>query len=527
MAERRQVTWRGKEEVRLERLQAPRSEEAEQALLGAILRDSEALNRALEVLDDPSAFYVPRHRLIYEAMLALYEQSQPCDITTAANQLQKMATLEKIGGRVYLVELVEGVASTANVVTYANIVLEKWLLRRLIRTADEIAESCRTEDEAVDALLDKAESVVEAATTRQDAAEQLREIVATVGQEGQPGEQVRCVVAVSMLNEGWDAHNVTHILGVRAFGSQLLCEQVVGRGLRRMDYTVDKETGLLTEEYVDIYGVPFSLIPFKGRTTQGKAPEDKPKNHVRALPERAHFEIKFPVVEGYAFALRRNVITADLDAIDPLVIAPEREPTAVFVKPRVGYQMGQPSLSGPGEFQVQDRQAYYASTHVQTIAFEIARQIVTVLDGAEFQNPALKGDPKLRGQSRHQLFPQVLRLVYAYIEQRVNCRGVDPRELGQERYTQLIVERLLAAIKPDDDAGEAPLLPILNRYQPTGSTAQVDFKTTRPCFTTVYSHINLVAADTARWEQSAAFRLEAAAQQGLSLIHISEPTRPY
>ncbi len=76
---------------------------------------------------------------------------------------------------------------------------------------------------------------------------------------------MRCVVSVAMLNEGWDAHNVTHILGVRAFGSQLLCEQVVGRGLRRIDYTADPQTGMLTEEYVDIYGVPFSLIPFKGR----------------------------------------------------------------------------------------------------------------------------------------------------------------------------------------------------------------------------------------------------------------------
>ncbi|RLC87643.1 MAG: hypothetical protein DRI37_06030 [Chloroflexi bacterium] len=352
--------------------------------------------------------------------------------------------------------------------------------------------------------------------SKQEAAEQLRRIVATVGQPGEPGEQVRCVVAVSMLNEGWDAHNVTHILGVRAFGSQLLCEQVVGRGLRRMDYTVDKDSGLLTEEYVDIYGVPFSLIPFKGRPTQGKAPEDRPKNHVRALPERVQFEIKFPVVEGYAFALRRNVITADVDAIEPLVIAPEHEPTAVFVKPRVGYEIGYPSLAGPGEFQVQDRQAYYASTHMQTIAFEIARQIVTVLGGAQFDNPALKGDPQLRGQSRHQLFPQVLRLVHAYVQRRVDYRDIDPRELGQERYTQLIVERLLAAIKPDDGAGEAPLLPILNRYQPTGSTAEVDFKTTRPCFVTTFSHINLVAADTARWEQSAAFRLEAAVQKGLA-----------
>src|SRR5207253_4294051 len=110
--------------------------------------------------------------------------------------------------------------------------------------------------------------------TRQDAAEELRRVVSTVGKPGQPGEHVRCVVSVAMLNEGWDANNVTHILGLRAFGSQLLCEQVVGRGLRRMDYTPDPKTGLLTAEYVDIFGVPFSLIPFKGREPGGSAPPD-------------------------------------------------------------------------------------------------------------------------------------------------------------------------------------------------------------------------------------------------------------
>ena len=130
--------------------------------------------------------------------------------------------------------------------------------------------------------------------TRNDAAEQLRRIVATVGVKGEPGEQVRCVVSVAMLNEGWDAHNVTHVLGLRAFGSQLLCEQVVGRGLRRMDYTVDPQTGMLTEEYVDIYGVPFSLIPFKGRETKAPAPVDRPKNHVRALDERARLRNPLP-----------------------------------------------------------------------------------------------------------------------------------------------------------------------------------------------------------------------------------------
>src|SRR5205807_8152001 len=159
---------------------------------------------------------------------------------------------------------------------------------------------------------------------QQDAAEALRKVVATVGKCGEPGEHVRCVVSVSMLTEGWDANNVTHILGVRAFGSQLLCEQVVGRGLRRMDYTPDPTTGLLTEEYVDVYGIPFSVIPYKGRPLQAKAPEDRPKNHVRPLPERAGFELRFPVVEGYAFGLSRNAIRCPVAEVEPLVLEPNR-----------------------------------------------------------------------------------------------------------------------------------------------------------------------------------------------------------
>ncbi len=145
--------------------------------------------------------------------------------------------------------------------------------------------------------------------SRKDAAEELRHIVATIGKPGEPGEKVRCVVSVNMLSEGWDANNVTHILGLRAFGSQLLCEQVVGRGLRRLDYTPDPETGFLTPEYVDIFGVPFSLIPFKGKQPKtGPDPVDKPKNEVKSLPERKAFEIRFPVVEGYAIALKKNII---------------------------------------------------------------------------------------------------------------------------------------------------------------------------------------------------------------------------
>ena len=94
----------------------------------------------------------------------------------------------------------------------------------------------------------------------------LREVMNTVGKPGKLGEQVRCVVSVSMLTEGWDANTVTHILGVRAFGTQLLCEQVVGRGLRRTSY-VPNDDGLLEPEYAEVYGVPFSFIPTSGSAT--------------------------------------------------------------------------------------------------------------------------------------------------------------------------------------------------------------------------------------------------------------------
>ena len=330
---------------------------------------------------------------------------------------------------------------------------------------------------------------------RTQAAEDLRQIVATIGKPGKPGEQVRCVVSVAMLNEGWDANNVTHILGLRAFTSQLLCEQVVGRGLRRMNYTPDPETGLLTEEYVDVYGIPFSVIPFKGRRPGAPAP-DPPKNHIRAMPERKDYEIRFPVVEGYAFALRKNEIKADIKSMEQLFVEPEQTPTAVFVKPAVGYETGNPSALGPGQFKEQNRQEYYRTTHIQAIKFEIARRIVLNLVGGGVFQPDRTSNPKLRLQSRHRLFPQVYRLVDAYVETKVDFHGCNPCEIGHERYTTRIVERLMAAIQPNEVEGETPLLPIRNRYKPTGTSAEVDFMTTRSCHGTERSQINQVVLDT-------------------------------
>ena len=340
-------------------------------------------------------------------------------------------------------------------------------------------------------------------TTGANGSEVLRRIVDSVGKEGEPGEQVRCVVSVQMLTEGWDANNVTHILGLRAFESQLLCEQVVGRGLRRMDYTPDPETGMLTEEYVDVYGIPFSVIPYKGRPQGRPEPGDRPKHHVRAMPERGHFEIRFPLVEGYTFDLKRNLIKADISVMDRLNLEPNHDPTATFIKPRVGYDMGVPTLFGPGDFEVQDREAFYESTHLQQIKFQIARHVVDDLTG--YTGNGANTNTRF---ARHLLFPQVYRLVDEYVGTKIDFWQEDERELGLERYMKIVAGRLMSAIEPNDEEGEPPLLPILNRYRPIATTAGVDFKTVQRVHDTAKSHLNQVVLDTRTWESAAAFRLE-------------------
>lgn len=354
-------------------------------------------------------------------------------------------------------------------------------------------------------LLAEAESS-DPMTTRKTAAEELRRIISTVGKPGEPGEHVRCVVSVSMLTEGWDANNVTHVLGIRAFGSQLLCEQVVGRGLRRMNYEPDPATGLLTEEYVDVYGIPFSVIPFKGRPVNQPTPEDKPKHRVWAMPEREAMEIRFPIVEGYVFKTTKGVLRCDVEKIEPLSINPKLEPTTTFLRPTAGYLDTQAQGIVPFEFVPQDRSAYYANTHFQGILFQIAQKIVDDLLAPSMASADRKSRV-MRLQSRHQLFPQVLSFVREYVDRRVNFNGVDRRELGLEKYVTLIVERIREAIEPDTSVGEPPLLPILNRYRPVGRTSSVDFPTTRPVVPTQKSHVNLVVVHS-NWEAEATKKLD-------------------
>lgn len=158
-----------------------------------------------------------------------------------------------------------------------------------------------------------------------------REKFNTVGKEGREGQDVRCVIGVNMLSEGWDARNVTHILGLRAFTSQLLCEQVVGRGLRRMSYDVDPDTGLFTPEYVTVFGVPFTILPIEGEEGGPRAPQP-PKTKIEPIQERTALEIRWPHVLRVERKLQ-YYLSIDWDKIEKLVISPENTPTLVEIAP--------------------------------------------------------------------------------------------------------------------------------------------------------------------------------------------------
>lgn len=152
------MAYRTENKSDVDKLQPPHSLDAEQAVLGSVLKDQESVLRAIEVLNDPFLFYYPKHQMIYKSILTLYENSEPCDITTVSDALFKDGNLEQIGGRVYLVELVESIASTANITAHCNIVLEKATLRRLIQTSNEIIRSCYAMEQPAEDLLDSAES---------------------------------------------------------------------------------------------------------------------------------------------------------------------------------------------------------------------------------------------------------------------------------------------------------------------------------------------------------------------------------
>jgi type III restriction enzyme len=453
------------------------------ALIPKYFRLWEAINQSLPVSERQTA----RRRAKPESVL---REAEGAIATLASEWKRTFDEFQRSGSPVPPVMIAVCDNTDLAKIVYEHIASGKVLSELQNQPAAEVTLRIDTK------LLKEAESAADG-ETKQQAAERLRKTVDTVGKtewdgEGDPpGKHIRCVVSVGMLTEGWDAQNVTQILGLRAFTSQLLCEQVVGRGLRRMNYDDFSEP-----EYVDIYGVPFEVIPVKKKPLS-RTEVLKVSTLVRALRERKHLEITFPRVEGYVFDVRQR-IRVNWDEVPYLVIDPSTEPTEVQVKPAVGYRIGRPDRLSPGEEVLHDRNPFYRENRLQATVYEIAAEITNRLKGKREE-----------WQIRHILFPQVLNIVWHYLEERVRVSAqATLQEVALEKYQQRIVERLTEAIEPDTEAGEPPILPIIERFRPIGSTAEVLFRTVRQCVGTTKSHISHVVLDAPKWEHSVAYQLE-------------------
>ena len=321
----------------------------------------------------------------------------------------------------------------------------------------------------------------------------LREVMNTVGKPGKLGEQIKCVVSVSMLTEGWDANTVTHIMGIRAFGTQLLCEQVVGRGLRRMSYSAEKcrlatekgeiEFDAFPTEYAEVYGVPFSFIPCSGSTPNPKP--GPPPTHVRALEDRIACEITFPRIDGYRYELPAERLHAKFEAASRLALTTAHVPTKVENAPIVG----ESSIHTLDELKAKRE---------QQVVFLIAKLILERFfrDDQDALKPWL--------------FPDLLEIVRRWMNECLTLKdNTFPQLLLLIENAHDAADRIYKAIVAAD-SGSKRLLPIPKPYDTVGSTRHVSFDTVRPTYRTDPSkcHISHVVADTGSWEQKMAQTLE-------------------
>lgn len=277
--------------------------------------------------------------------------------------------------------------------------------------------------------------------------------------------------------------------------SQLLCEQVVGRGLRRTTYELGGN-GLMTEEVAKVFGVPFEIVPFKSNPAAAPKPPQK-RHRVQALPGRARLEIRFPRVERYRQAIR-NRVTIDWDSVAPLFLDPMKIPPEVEVKASLPGNSGRPSLTGPGRLERVDLNPFRRGRREQTLVFEMASDLTkSYVNGGSCEAPA------------HVLFPQIAGIVARYLKEKVvPVRPAERVDLFLSPYYGWAIERLTSSIRPDTAGGEAPEVPIYETSRGPGSTADVDYWTSKDVREVTRSHLNYVVADTKRWEQSAAYILD-------------------
>lgn len=280
----------------------------------------------------------------------------------------------------------------------------------------------------------------------------LREVMNTVGKAGQLGDSVRCVVSVSMLTEGWDAQNVTHVLGVRAFGTQLLCEQVIGRALRRQSYELNEEN-LFNVEYADVLGIPFDFT-----AKPVVAPPQPPREtiQVKAVrPDRDHLEIRFPRVAGYRVELPEERLSAEFNDDSVLQLTPD------LVGPSITRNSG---IIGEA---VDLNLEHLGDLRRSTLLFHITQRLLYT----KWRDPG--EEPKLY------LFGQLKRITKQWLDSCLICRGdTYPAQLMYQELADMACERITAGITRAL-ADERPMKAVLDPYNPTGSTIHVKFNTSK------------------------------------------------
>ena len=285
-----------------------------------------------------------------------------------------------------------------------------------------------------------------------DDASLLREVMNTVGKSGRLGDSIRCVVSVSMLTEGWDTNTVTHVLGVRAFGTQLLCEQVIGRALRRQSYELNEE-GLFNVEYADVLGIPFD---FNAKPVV--APPQKPREtiHVKAVrPDRDALEIRFPRVQGYRTELPEERLTAEFNDDSILELTPDLVGATETRQSGIIGATVDLNLVHTGD--VRPSQVLYElSSHLLMTRFRDAN-----------------GEPQLH------LFGQLKRIARQWLDGYLVCKGgTYPAQLKYKTLADTACERIMAGITRAL-IGSRPIHAVLDPYNPTGSTAHVNFNTSK------------------------------------------------
>lgn len=311
-----------------------------------------------------------------------------------------------------------------------------------------------------------------------------------------PGRDIRCIVSVAMLVEGWDANTVTHIVGLRPFGSQLLCEQVVGRALRRASYVVDEDTGLFTEETAKVFGVPFELIPFKKRKV-GPPRDPSEQHHIFSMPERERYRIDFPVVMGYQEVSQFDVVI-DWSQVATVTINPMTLPTTVQLGPMTAPE-GSLVAFGVGKKSELSLADWRKLFREQQVAFRLAGLVCR-------QWREERGDCFPMAQ----LFPKVVAACLRFLREKLVLKGDSELcdVLAGGSYTQAAIGSVDNALRrgTEERHGFLPLIP--HGAAGAGSTLYVDFHTTKSVRAVTKCHLNLMVADTQTWEQSAGFLLD-------------------